>query len=72
MKNLNEIAREVLVEEGRITPHKLQQLMQLGSRAMRELNIDIVGTLKTVKLTPNNYRAISVPSDYYTYSKLIS
>lgn len=70
MKNLNEIARDVLVEEGRTTPHKLQQLMQLGSRAMRELNIDITGTIKTVILTPNSYRAISVPDDYYDYSKL--
>lgn len=70
MKNLNEIAREVLIEESRVTPHKLQMLMQLGSRAMRELNIDIVGSIKTVKLVPNNYRAISVPQDYFTYTKL--
>src|SRR5574343_80353 len=70
MKNLNEIAREVIVEEGRPTIHKLQQYMQLGSRAMRELNIDITGTLKTVLLTPNSYRAITVPKDYFNYSKI--
>ncbi len=70
MKNLNEIARECLIEEGRISPHKLQQLMQLGSRAVRELNIDIIGTLKTVKVKPNNFRAFSVPKDYFTYSKV--
>lgn len=70
MKNLNEIAREVLVEESRMTPHKLQQVMQLGVRAVREINIDITGQLKTVILTPSSFRTISVPADYFNYSKL--
>lgn len=70
MKSINEIAREVLVEEGRSNIHKLQHYMQLGVRAVRELNIDVTGQLKTVILTPNSYRAIDVPEDYYDYSKI--
>lgn len=63
MRTLNEIAREVLVEEGRNTLHKLQHVMQIGSRAMNLLNIDVVGTPKRVTLTPNSYHAIDVPDD---------
>lgn len=70
MRNLNEISREYLIEQGRSSLHKLQHVMQIGSRAMNELNIDVTGVLKTVHLTPNSYGAFDAPDDMQSWSKV--
>lgn len=68
MRTINELAREYLVEEGRNTLHKMQHIMQIGSRAMRELNIDVVAPPKRVFIKPNSYHAIDVPEDFYDWT----
>ncbi len=67
---LNEIIREKIIEDGRTTLHKFEQLLPLGIRGVRDLNISVGGNLKTVHLTPNSYNAIAAPSDYFSWSKV--
>lgn len=70
MRTLTEIAKEVLVEEDRQSTHKIQRLVQIGSRAAREIGIDVTATAKTVYLTPNSYGCIDAPNDMYDWTKL--
>ena len=70
MRTLTEIAKEVLVEEDRQSTHKIQRLVQIGSRAANEIGIDVTATAKTVFLTPNSYGCIDAPDDMQTWSKV--
>lgn len=71
MYSLNEIARMALVRDGRTTLHKLRAALEVGANCVtNELNIDVIGQVKTVFLKPTSYGTIRVPNDYYTYNKL--
>lgn len=71
MYNINEIARMALIRDGRTTLHKLRPAMEVGANCVtNELNIDVIGQLKTVFLKPTSYGTIRVPNDYYSYSKV--
>lgn len=70
MRTLIELAKEVLVEEDRQSTHKIQRLVQLGSRGAREIGIDITTTAKTVFLTPNSYGCIDAPEDMQNWTKV--
>lgn len=67
---LNEVIRDNIIEEGRTTLHKAEQYLALGVRAVRELNISVGGSIKTVMLTPTTYNTIAAPDDMFSWSKL--
>jgi len=67
---VNEIVREQMIEQGRSTLHKYEQLLPLAVRGARKLNLDVGGTVKTVILTPTSYNTIIPPEDYYSYAQI--
>lgn len=67
---LSEAIRDNLFEEGRSTLHKFEAYLPFGVRAVRDLNISVGGTPKTVMLTPTSYNTIAAPPDMFSWSKL--
>lgn len=50
--------------------HQFRRLYNIGVRGMREFNMDITGSLKTVVLDINANKTAELPCDYIAYSKI--
>lgn len=50
--------------------HQFRRLYNIGVRGMREFNLDVTGSLKTVVLDINANKTCELPCDYISYSKI--
>lgn len=50
--------------------HQFRRLYNIGVRGMREFNMDIMGSFKTVVLNVSPNKTAELPCDYLSYSKL--
>lgn len=50
--------------------HQFRRLYNIGVRGMREFNMDIMGSFKTVVLDINPNKTAELPCDYLSYSKV--
>jgi hypothetical protein len=64
---IDEVARELLLEVGIVTEHKLYRAIQLGIACMRGLNMDVSGVPKTIIVPINANQTINLPDDYIDY-----
>ena len=60
--SINEIVRTVLPELG-LSIHSYLKAAQIGLRAVRDLSIGTLPTIKAVRLTVNEFREVSIPDD---------
>lgn len=65
-----EVVKDQMIEQGRTTLHKFEQLLPLAVRGLRELNINVGNAPKTVYLTPTPWNTIQAPDDMYSWSKI--
>lgn len=69
--SIGKIVRDMMVEDDRSSMHKYQQLLQIAIRGVREMNIDITHTIKSVLLSIDpDLRTADLPEDFIDYSKI--
>lgn len=66
---LDNLVREVLSERG-YTLHWYMQFLQYGITGLRELNFDVLQTMKSVRLPVNSYKAVKLPCDFVDVVRL--
>lgn len=67
---LDECCRELFLEHGLATEHKLYRAIQLGISCIRGLNMDVSGIPKVLILTPNKNQTVDLPDDYIDYVRI--
>lgn len=66
---LDTIIRQALADRG-YPVHFYLQFLNYGVSALRELNFDVVGQIKSVRLPVNSYKAATLPCDYVDYIRV--
>jgi len=65
---LDEVVRELLIEEGMNTTHNYLRYLTIANRGLKELTYDVLGSTKVMLLTVGNTMRIDLPVDFTDYS----
>jgi hypothetical protein len=66
---LDNIVRSALADKG-YPMHFYLQFLQYGIDAVRNLNFDVLRNVKSVRLTVNSYKAVTIPCDYVDFIRI--
>jgi hypothetical protein len=58
------------IDQARLSNADYRRLWTIGVRGVEEMGMDVYGTTKTVKLTINANKTVTLPSDYIGFSKV--
>lgn len=58
------------IDQARLSNADYRRLWTIGVRGVEEMGMDVYGTIKTVKLTINANKTVTLPSDYVGFSKV--
>ena len=68
---LFDLVKELLIEQGDSTPHKVARYIQYGISGLREFSMDFSGqTIKIAVLPVNSNGTVDLPSDYIKYRRV--
>lgn len=66
--NLSEVIYQY-IDQARLSNADYRRLWTIGVRGVEEMGMDVYGTTKTVKLSINANKTVTLPSDYIGFSK---
>jgi hypothetical protein len=58
------------IDQARLSNADYRRLWTIGVRGVEEMGMDVYGTIKTLKLTVNANKTVTLPSDYIGFSKV--
>jgi hypothetical protein len=58
------------IDQARLSNADYRRLWTIGVRGVEEMGMDVYGTTKTIKLTVNANKTVTLPSDYIGFSKV--
>jgi hypothetical protein len=64
---VDEIVRNVLGDEGKVTTHEYLRHLHIANRGLKELTFDVLGDTKVVVLAVDNTLRVDLPGDYIDY-----
>lgn len=68
---LFDLCKEMLIEVGDSTPHKIARYIQYGISGLREFSLDFSGqTIKIKELTINSNGTADLPADFISYRRI--
>src|SRR3990167_3945386 len=67
---LDDVIRELLVEQGKNTEHEYFRYLTLAISGLRNLNLDASGRPKAVLLPVNDNLTVDLPEDYIKYIRI--
>lgn len=69
VSTLDKIVRNALAERG-YTVHWYINFLSYAVDALRELNMDVLKSIKSVRLPVNSYKAVTLPCDFVDYVRI--
>jgi len=67
---LDKLVRELLIESGEQTTHKYATYLQHGLSGLRELNMDVSGIPKIVRMEVGDNDLANLPNDYISHIRI--